>query len=154
MNLNNDLDTTDLNVAKIQQLRLVKVYENAIKKEVKIFDKKFILTTIFGFTVFCIFLWSILFIYVLDADIVQLFFISILQLILNIILVVFLFMKGEKTVFKKFTPHEVRNNILNARLSKKDSELLCEFFEENIVFEDYGSSFLLKYLEDIGYGEQ
>ena len=154
MSLNNDLDTTDLNVAKIQQLRLVKVYENAIKKEVKVFNKKFILTTIFGFTVFCIFLWSILFLYVLEVDLIWLFFISTLQLILNIILIVFLFMNGEKTVFKNFTPYEIKNNILNARLSKKDSELLCKFFDENNVFEDYGSSFLLKYLEDIGYGEQ
>ena len=154
MSLNNYLDTTDLNVAKIRQLRLVKVYENAIKKEVKVFDKKFILTTVFSFTVFCIFLWSILFLYVLKVDLIWLFFISTLQLILNIILVVFLFMKGEKTVFKKFTPYEVKNNILNARLSKEDSELLCEFFDENNVFEDYGSSFLPKYLEDIGYGEQ
>lgn len=153
MSLNNDLNTTDLNVAKIRQLRLVKVYEKAIKKEVKVFDKKFVLITVFSFTIFCIFLWSILFLYVLDADIVQLFLTSILQFILNVILVVFLFMNGEKTVFKKFTPYEIKNNILNARLSEKDSELLCKFFDENNVFEDYGSSFLLKYLEDIGYGE-
>lgn len=154
MSLNNDLDTTDLNVAKIRQLRLVKVYENAIKKEIKVFDKKFVLITVFSFTIFCIFLWSILFLYVLDADIVQLFLTSILQLILNVILAVFLFNAGEKTGVKKFTPYEVTNNILNARLSKEDSELLCKFFEENNVFEDYGIGFLPKYLEDIGYGEQ
>lgn len=153
MSLTNDLDTTDLNVAKISQLRLVKVYENAIKKEVKVFDKKFVLITVFSFIIFCIFLWSILFLYVLDADIVQLFLTSILQLILNVILVAFLLMTGEKTAFKKFTPYEIKNNILNARLSKKDGELLCEFFDENIVFEDYGISFLPKYLEDIEYGE-